>query len=123
MSTESPGFISLQQAIDMTTRYRENMVAVIDPAYADKNILCISDTLDKSAIQTLISKTDCAAIRLYYGMNEKLQICPILVAVNINNEDILPTSSTLDYHVVSDDIVDDSLRCPPMCPPPSLLNP
>jgi hypothetical protein len=113
-------FISLQQAIDMTTRYRENMTGVIDPSYADRGVLCISDTFDKAAIQTLIDKTDCASLRLYYGMNADLQIRPIMVAVNRNNEDILPT---LNIGAVSEDIVDDTIRCPPICPPPSPLNP
>ena len=122
MSTGSPGFISLQKAIDMTTRYRENMNAVIDPVYGSRGVLCICDTFDKAAIETLVNKPDCAAIRLYYGMNEDLQLRPILVAVNSNNEDILPTSSTLGNDVVSDDIVDDASKCPPFCPPPSPLN-
>lgn len=122
MSTGSPGFISLQKAIDMTTRYRENMNAVIDPVYGSRGVLCICDTFDKAAIETLVNKPECAAIRLYYGMNEDLQLRPILVAVNSNNEDILPTSSTLGNDVVSDDIVDDASKCPPFCPPPSPLN-
>lgn len=122
MSNGSPGFISLQKAIDMTTRYRENMNAVIDPVYGSRGVLCICDTFDKAAIETLVNKPECAAIRLYYGMNEDLQLRPILVAVNSNNEDILPTSSTLGNDVVSDDIVDDASKCPPFCPPPSPLN-
>ena len=123
MSNPEPGFISLQQAIDMTTRYRNNMTAVIDPLYAGRDILCISDTFNKAAVATLVNKAECTAIRLYYGMDENLQVRPILVAVNSNNEDILPVSSTLENDVVGDDIVDDSVKCPPVCPPPSALNP
>ncbi len=122
MSTGSPGFISLQKAIDMTTLYRENMNAVIDPVYGSRGVLCICDTFNKAAVETLVNKPECAAIRLYYGMDENLQLRPILVAVDSNNEDILPTSSTLGNDAVSSDIVDDSVRCPPYCPPPSALN-
>ena len=123
MENSSNGFISLQQAIEMTTRYRENKEAVIAKEYAGQDILCISDTLNKSAVATLLAKPGCTAIRLYYGMNEELQVRPILVAVNENNEDMLPDTANLDGDDPGEDIVDDAIKCPPLCPPPSKLNP
>jgi hypothetical protein len=116
-------FISLEKAIAMTTRYRDNMIGVINPFYADKDVLCISDTFDKEAIQTLINNDQCVSLRLYYGMNADLQIRPIIVGVNSNNEDILPPLSILGTGEITNDIVDDSVKCPPVCPPPSPLNP
>jgi hypothetical protein len=119
----SNGFISLQQAIDMTTRYRQNQNTVIDPAFSGSDILANCDTFDKAAIETLLAKPGCSAIRLYYGMNDGLQVRPILVAVNKDNEDMLPSGSGIvDINAIGEDIVDDTLRCPPVCPPPSLLN-
>jgi len=117
----STGFISLQQAIEMTTRYRQNKGTVIDPVYSGNDILSVCDTFNKTAIETLLAKPGCTAIRLYYGMNTDLQVRPILVAVNIDNEDILPPT-TGDITTTGDDIVDDTVRCPPWCPPPSSLN-
>ena len=114
-------FIPLSEAVEMTTRYRQNKDQVINPEYAHQDILAICDKFDRSIFETLISKTNCSAIRIYYGMDETLKIHPIVVAVNENDEDILPVSglsSTLD----SDDTGEDSLRCPPWCPPPSPLN-
>lgn len=107
----------------MTKRYRANKNTVIDKAYAGQDILATCDTFNKSAVATLLSKPECASIRLYYGMNEELQLRPILVAVNEKGEDILPDLATLDGDEPSKDIVDDSIRCPPLCPPPSPLNP
>ena len=115
---ESNGFISLSQAIEMTTRYREKKNSVIDPAYSGDDVFAICDTLNKAAIEALLAKPGCKAIRLYYGMNISLQLRPILVAVNQNDEDILPG----DNDVIGTHIVDDALRCPPYCPPPSSLN-
>ncbi|HMK27305.1 MAG TPA: hypothetical protein VK483_14835 [Chitinophagaceae bacterium] len=115
------GFISLQQAIEMTTRYRQNKADVINPVYAGNDILSVCDTFNKAAIETLLAKPDCTAIRLYYGMNANLQVRPMLVAVNQNNEDILPPI-TANMTIAGDSIVDDTLRCPPFCPPPSALN-
>ncbi|RXK58557.1 hypothetical protein ESA94_18165 [Lacibacter luteus] len=121
-NSSSSGFISLQKAIEMTTRYRQNKEAVIDPRYAGANILSICDTFNKTAVATLLAKPDCTAIRLYYGMDEALQIRPILVAVNEKDEDILPDLSTLESEEPGEDIVDDTIKCPPICPPPSVLN-
>lgn len=116
----SSGFISLNQAIEMTSRYRQNKDAVIDPAFSGNDILAICDTINKAAIEALLAKTGCTAIRLYYGMNADLQLRPILVAVNQNDEDILPTTGNND--LVGTDIVDDTIKCPPICPTPSVLN-
>ena len=117
----STGFISLSKAIEMTTRYRQNKNAVIAPAYSGNDILAICDTINKAAIEALLAKPGCTAIRLYYGMDDALQLRPILVAVNQNDEDILP-ANTVNNDVVGTDIVDDTVRCPPWCPPPSSLN-
>lgn len=114
-------FITLQQAIDMTTRYRDNKNNVISPDYAGKNIIALSDTFPREVFDKLLSKSGCSGIRIYYGMDTDLKVHPIVVAINANNEDILPdqsATSTLD----GEDIGDDAMRCPPLCPPPSPLN-
>ena len=121
MPTSSSGFISLAKAIEMTTRYRDTKAAVIAPPYP-ADILPICDTFKKSAVATLLAKPECAAIRLYYGMNEDYVLCPILVAVNEIGEDILPAVSTLDGEDPGEDIADDTIKCPPICPPSSPLN-
>ncbi len=117
----STGFISLNKAIEMTSRYRQNKNAVIDPAFSGNDILAICDTINKAALETLLAKSGCTAIRLYYGMNADLQLRPILVAVNQNDEDMLPASMG-NNDMVGTDIVDDTIKCPPICPPPSALN-
>lgn len=119
-NASSSGFISLEKAIEMTTRYRENRNAVTNPIYAGKDILPLSDRLNANVFQTLLSKPGCTYIRIYYGMDENLQVRPIVVAVNEKDQDILSSNANLDGE--SDDVGDDSLRCPPQCPPPSPLN-
>jgi hypothetical protein len=117
----SSGFISLNKAIEMTTRYRQNKNTVIDPAYSGNDVLAICDTINKAALETLLAKPGCTAIRLYYGMNDALQLRPILVAVNQNDEDILPSGMGTN-DMAGTDIVDDTIKCPPICPPASALN-
>jgi len=116
----SPGFIPLEEAIIMTKRYRQNKDEVIDPAYAGRDILANSDKFDRNVFETLLAKPGCMSIRLYYGMKEDLKICPMVVAVDENDHDILPASN---FSEEEDDYVgDDTIRCPPICPPPSPLN-
>jgi len=117
-NASSSGFISLAKAIEMTTRYRQNRNAVINPNFAGQDIIPLSDRFDAKVFQKLLEKPGCTFIRIYYSMDENLKIRPIIVAANENDEDILPTNANLE----GDDIGDDSLRCPPLCPPPSPLN-
>jgi hypothetical protein len=122
MNNQSSGFISLPKAIEMTTRYRQNKNTILTPEYAAKDVLSICDTFNKAAIETLLQKPGCAALRLYYGMDEKMVVRPIMVAVNEKDEDMLPAISTLESGDGGKDIVDDTIKCPPICPPPSPLN-
>ena len=122
MSNGSPShFISLEKAIEMTTHYRKNKHAVINPSHSGKEILALSDKFDRSVFDLLLSKPDCTGIRIYYGMDIDLKVHPIVVAVNAKDEDILPLSGTVTT-LSGSDIGDDTLRCPPFCPPPSPLN-
>jgi len=106
--------ISLQEAIDMTTRYRTNK-----PANAP-----VCETFEIEAINQLAAVTGCAYLRIYYGMKEDMNIHAILVAANENNEDILPSQTGSNIVIESGDgvILEDGYRCPPDCPPESPLN-
>lgn len=112
-------FISLEQAIEMTTRYREKRETILATAFQDKNILALSETFSKDAVTTLLAVDDCAAVRIYYGMDATDKVHAILVPVNAGNEDILPQVSLLEDEPV---ILEEGQRCPPVCAPPSDLN-
>jgi hypothetical protein len=45
-------FISLQTGIDMTTLYRQEKENILATAYKNQNILPISETFDRAAIDT-----------------------------------------------------------------------
>lgn len=114
-------FISLQHAAEMTTRYRQNKEEILAPAYQAQNILPNSETFNRAAIEKLLSGKDCAAIRIYYGMDESLKSHAILVGVNEMNEDILPSFSN-QLTGTNEPIVEEGQRCPDFCPPGSPLN-
>lgn len=113
-------FISLETAKAMTTLYRKNRDNILKTEMQNQNVLAICETFDKNQLETLLSKSECASLRIYYGMDNGLNIHAIIVAVNGNNEDILPAMASF---VVDDgDIIDNGIRCPELCPPPSPLN-
>jgi len=105
--------ITLSDAITMTTTYRDNKDSIL-AAKVDPDVLPICETFDRQDFDDLLAQTDCEKIRIYLGMNEKLDIRLIAVGVNSDDEDILPTDEEL--------IMDDAERCPYVCPPSSALN-
>ena len=104
--------ISLQQAIEMTTRYRGKRPSNFP----------ICETFETDAIKKLMATQGCAFLRIYYGMKENMDVDAILVAANASGEDILPAGN---FNAVSTDdaiILEDGYRCPDDCPPLSPLN-
>ena len=116
-------FISLQQAITMTTTYRNQKENVLAPAYKGKDILPIAETFDRSAFEALLAETDCTYIRVYLGMDQDLKIRVIAVAADSKNVDILPAAGVTARDGGGGNIVEDGMRCPTICAPPSDLNP
>src|SRR5438093_154272 len=119
-------FIPLDEAIQMTTRYRDNKEKVLKEEFANKNINAISETFERSGFDSLLGKEGCENIRVYYGMDEQLRIHAIFVAVNANGEDILssggqsavPTTTVgaaTATSLTSDDTLENGIRCPDMC--------
>lgn len=105
--------ISLQSAIDMTTLYR---------AHRPTNFP-ICETFDKAAIDKLLAEDGCASLRVYYGMDEEMLVHAILVAADAEGADILPAVSSANASGDEDPVIlEDALRCPQDCPPPSPLN-
>jgi hypothetical protein len=112
-------FISLSAAIDMTSLYRTERENVLASSYRSQGILPLSETFNRDAFDTLLAKGECAGIRLYYGMDENYKLHALIVAVNDDNEDLIPDTSS---ETVSIDVAEEGQRCPDLCPPTSLLN-
>ncbi len=113
-------FISLNQAIEMTSLFRSEKENVLASAYQNQDILPICETFNRFDVDSLLAKQDCEALRVYLGMDEALKVRLVIVAVNENAEDILPVSSL--GATIDEDIVEEGHRCPPSCPPSSPLN-
>ncbi|HEY0058264.1 MAG TPA: hypothetical protein VGB56_03955 [Flavisolibacter sp.] len=112
-------FISLEEARRMTAALRKGGELILNPAHKGLNIIPTCETFDREAFDALLSQPDCVSIRIYHGMDEKLKVHTIAVGVNSKNEDILPPAEA----GVKAIIVENGVRCPDNCPPPSSINP
>lgn len=111
--------ISLNDAADMTTRFRNNKSTVLNSSYS--SVLCDSETFNIEDVRTLLETSGAAGMRIYYGMDENYNVHAIMVAVDEEGNDILPeenSSITTDPIV----IIEQGIRCPPTCPDSSPLN-
>ena len=115
--------ISLQEAEEMTARFRNNRDVVLAAAYKGENILANSESFDRAELDQLLREPDCAGLRIYYGMDEKLLVHTILVGYNSKGEDILPARVSAGAGDDNTIIMEKGIRCPDECPPPSPLNP
>lgn len=105
--------ITLNDAIALNKTYRDNKVSILDPK-VDPDVLPICETFDRADFDDLLAQTDCQKIRIYLGMNEKLEVRIVTVGVNSDDEDILTTDNEV--------IMEKGVRCPISCPPSSPLN-
>lgn len=113
-------FISLQEAIEMTSRCREQKINVIKSEFQDRGIISNCETFDRESFDKLLAQEGCEGIRIYSGMDDTLKLKVIVVGVDEDNRDMLPSDQTaLDEE---NNIIEQGLPCPPTCPPPSPLN-
>ncbi|WP_018629983.1 hypothetical protein [Niabella aurantiaca] len=109
--------ITLAEATAMINRYATNRETILAPTHQNQDILAISETLPRQAIESLLQVTGCSQMRIYYGMDEGLKVHAILVAVDAAGKNLLPPATA--YLNGSEDdgvIIERAIRCPPLCP-------
>ncbi|RYE17735.1 MAG: hypothetical protein EOP51_23350 [Sphingobacteriales bacterium] len=105
----------------MTTRFRQHREQILDAGMQGRDILPLSETFNRQAIDALLAVPGCAGLRIYPGMDEDKKVHAIMVPVNEANEDMLPVSAA-SAAGADDPIVEMGQRCPFYCPPASKLN-
>jgi len=109
--------ITLEEAIEMTARFREEIESMFKPEYTAIGILPISETFNKSVFADLATQPGCVAIRSYLGMDDNSRVRLLFVGVDDDNNDILASDNENAGY-----IFEYGQRCPPICAP-SPLNP
>ena len=112
-------FISLSEAVAMTTLYRTNREAILDSYYQNQNILPLSESFEREVFDEILSHTGCVGIRVYFGMDENNKVHVIFVGYNSEDEDMVTETNSLTE---GDEIAERGVRCPDICPPSSPLN-
>ncbi len=110
--------ISVDLAIEMTSRYREFKEQILAAGYQNDGTLALCETFSKTAIQNLIEGDECTGFRIYYGMDDALKVHALLVGVNAEGVDILPVNP----NVPTSQLLEDGHRNPPANTPSSPLN-
>jgi hypothetical protein len=115
--------VSLNKAKQLTSHYEKNKAKILKDEFHGKATLPTSETFDRAAFDAILAKEGCVKIRIYYGMDEDLQVKLVVVGVDENDQDI--STSNANKKSKNQDIKDepvfafsDSTRCPPNCPPP-----
>lgn len=106
-------YLSLEDGAAFTATFRQTRDLLIEDGKVTQAFLPLSETFEKGHVETLLGQSGCAGIRAYLGEdNGEMKL--ILVGVDGNDEDILPTGG--------EKILDKGIRCPANCPPSSALN-
>lgn len=104
--------ILLTDASAMTARFRSSKSSVLNPGYSTS--LCNSETFNLADVNSMLAIPGAAGLRAYYGMDENDIIHLVLVAVDEDGNDLVPSSNTsLNGDPL---ILEQGIRCPPTCP-------
>lgn len=117
--------ITLAQAKKMTTLFRAQRDSILSPVFQGKNLLPLSEAFERAAFDKVLARPGCVGLRIYYGMNEDLQLRAIIVGINEKGEDMLPSddpTGTNEATTEEETIIEESIVCPPICPQSSPLN-
>jgi hypothetical protein len=115
-------FISLATAADMTRTFRANREAILEPSYQGLNLLPICETFDRDAFDQLLLQEGCDGVRIYYGMDDGMQVHAVIVGVDAAGADMVSGGAGVSLVAEGDVIIENGGRCPDICPGGSPLN-
>jgi hypothetical protein len=114
--------ISLDRLKELTTRYEKNKTKILKDEFHGNGTLPTCETFERAAFDQLLAQEGCVGIRIYYGMDENLDVKLVVVGVDENDQDIRPSS--FDLRKIKDETDEpvfalaSGTRCPPDCAPP-----
>ena len=120
---EASNLIALSKAKQLKSFFKAQKGQLINPKISAQDVIPDSETFNRTAIDKLLALPGCVGIRIYTGLDEEFKLHSILVGVNDKGEDlIIPSSVTENNAEEGGEVVEEALRCPPICPPTSKLD-
>lgn len=113
-------FISLEQAKQMTALFRQQKENILAPAYQGKDTLVVCETFNRDIFDAILGENGCVGMRIYYGMDPSYKVKAILVGVDAQNNDILPSQSSVAGPAADGNLGEYGQPCPPWCAPNTL---
>ena len=116
--------ISTEQIKNLKFKYAQNKNSILKEPFNQNDTLPTSETFERAAFDKILAQDGCVGVRIYYGMDDDLQVSLILIGVDRNGQDIQKTGGNLSKKKdgdISDDPImafSGGLRCPPNCEPP-----
>lgn len=111
-------FISLGAATVLTSSMRTQQNIILNPAYQGIGVIPVCETFNRSLIDAVLQQEGCTGLRLYQALDASLKLVTVIVGVDQNNADMLPSPKGDNNY----QIIEQGQRCPDDCPPPSPLN-
>jgi len=105
----------------MKQLYADNSQQILQPPYQNQEILITSETFNGDVITAISQVTGFAGFRIYYGMSPDLKVHAMLIATDVNGNDLLPGDPNLTFipnnlaKGGSGVVGEDGQRCPPGC--------
>lgn len=104
----------------MKQLYAVNSQQILQPQFQNKEILITSETFNGDIITAITQVTGFAGFRIYYGMSADLKVHAMLVATDINGNDLLPSDPSAKFAIKtasggSGVVGEEAQRCPPGC--------
>ncbi len=91
----------------------------------DKNYLS-SMLFNKKIVMDMLNEDKCEGLRIYNAMDDEGKLHFVLVGTDANGDNILPPTDEYVAKTILDSaggdpiLIDDGVRCPPICPPDEL---
>jgi hypothetical protein len=87
---------SLEKAVQMASRFREKRETILVPEIRDAGILPVCETFYAKDIQRILNQPGCVKLRVYFGMDDKQRVHPIIIGADDQDADILPSENVIE---------------------------
>ena len=100
--------------------YAQKKNSILKESYQSTDTLPTFEIFDRASLEQILALEGCVGVRMYYGMDENMEVQLVAVGVDENGKDV-QSSDIKTATVLSEESIiafSSVLRCPPYCDPP-----